>query len=170
MPIFENMCYNCRKVEEVFTKWDTPTSDCPMCGSERKRLVSAPAKTSMRWGDNGMGASSNINGVYDRGLGATYYTSMERDAICRAKGLVPLSEAGGDAFVEKRISTEIEVKAQQDKVMQTFLDKKAEYGGSKQAEVRAQLETFPANDCLGNEGNVGILNKNVHTGIIEESI
>ena len=169
MPIYENMCYTCRKVEEVVTKWDTPASECPMCGSERKRLVSAPAKTAMRWGDNGI-SGQGVNGTYDRGLGATYYTSMERDAICKAKGLVPLSEVGGDSFVEKRMSTEIEVKAQQDKVMQTYLDKKAEYGGSKAAAARAVLETFPANDCLGNEGNVGILNKNVNTGIIEESI
>lgn len=168
MPLKDLMCWKCRKVEEVLVKMDSEPKDCEMCGSPRKFLPSAPAKTAMKWGE--CWGAQGVNGTYDRGLGATYYTSMERDAICRAKGLVPLSEAGGEAFIEKRISTEIEVKAQQDKVMQTFLDKKAEYGGSKQAEVRAQLETFPANDCLGNEGNVGILNKNVHTGIIEESI
>lgn len=168
MPIYEVMCWTCRKVEEVISRFEDPTSECPMCGRERKRLVSAPAKTAMKWGE--CWGAQGVNGTYDRGLGATYYTSMERDAICRAKGLVPLSEAGGDAFIEKRISTEIEVKAQQDKVMQTYLDKLDTYGGSKQAEVRAMEETFPANDCLGNDGNVGILNKNVHTGIKEESL
>lgn len=170
MPLKDLMCWKCRKVEEVLVKMDSEPKDCEMCGTPRKFLPSAPAKTSMKWGDNGMGASSNINGIYDRGLGATYYNSMERDALCKAKGLVPLSEVGGDSFVEKRLSTEIEVKAQQDKVMQTYLDKKAEYGGSKAGAARAVLETFPANDCLGNEGNVGTLNKNVNTGIIEESI
>lgn len=161
------MCWKCRKVEEVISRYDDPTSECPMCGNERKRLVSAPAKTVMKWGD--CWGSQGVNGVYDRGLGATYHTSMERDAICKANGLVPLSEVGGDDFVQKRMNTEIEIKAQQDKVLQTYLDKVDTYGGSQQAKVRAVEETFSAKDCLGNEGNVGILSKNVHTGLKEDS-
>lgn len=167
--MYDVMCWKCRKIEEIISRYDDPTSECPMCGTERKRLPSAPAKTAMRWGDNGTRASSNVNGTYDRGLGATYHTSMEREAICKAKGLVPLSEVGGDDFVQKRMNTEIEIKAQQDKVLQTYLDKVDTYGGSQQAKVRAVEETFSAKDCLGNEGAVGILSKNVHTGLKEDS-
>jgi len=162
MPIFENMCYTCRKVEEVVTKWDTPVSECPMCGSERKRLVSAPAKTAMKWGE--CWGTQGVNGVYDRGLGATYHTSMEREAICKAKGLVPLSEVGGDDFVTNRLAAEKDIKAQQDKILQTYLDKVEHYGGDVKAKVRAIEETLPANDCLGNEGNVAVLNANTFTG------
>jgi len=89
---------------------------------------------------------------------------MEREAICKAKGLVPLSEVGGDDFVTNRLAAEKDIKAQQDKILQTYLDKVETYGGDVKAKVRAIEETLPANDCLGNEGNVAVLNANTFTG------
>jgi hypothetical protein len=134
------------------------------CGERKIFAVSMPAKTSMRWGDSGCGASSNINGVFDRGLGTTYKNSMERDAICKAKGLIPLSDVGGDHFVADRLSAEKDIKAKQDAILASYHNKVAEYGGDKQAQVKAIQEILPASDCLGNEGNVDILSANSFTG------
>ena len=159
----DEACLTCNTITEVLCKWDAEVATC-LCGTKKIVLVSMPAKTAMRWGDSGCGASSNVNGVFDRGLGTTYKNSMERDAICKAKGLVPLSEVGGDHFVNDRLSAEKDMKAKQDAVLASYHNKVAEYGGDKQAQVKAIQEILPAKDCLGNEGNVDILSSNSFTG------
>lgn len=159
----DEACLSCNTIEEVLCKWDAEPATCS-CGTKKIVLVSMPAKTAMRWGDCGMGASSNINGVFDRGLGTTYKNSMEREAICKAKGFIPLSEVGGDHFIADRLSAEKDIKAKQDAVLASYHNKVAEYGGDKAAQVKAIQEILPANDCLGNEGNVDILSSNSFTG------
>ena len=162
MPIYDYACYTCKKVEEKFVKFsDKDTQSCT-CGKGMVRLVSAPAKTVGRWGDQT--GKWGVNGYFDRGLGATYYSSAEREKIAKAKGLIPLEDVGGDSFIENRMAAELNIKAEQDKILQSYKDKVAEYGGSKQAQVRAIEEILPAKDCLGNEGNVAILGANTFTG------
>jgi hypothetical protein len=118
----------------------------------------------MKWGVSGMKAPSNVNGFFDRGLGATYYNSMEREKIAKSKGLVPLEDVGGDSFIDNRMAAELNIKAQQDKILNDYLGKVEEYGGSIQAKVRAIEEILPAKDCLGNTGNVDLLSRNTFTG------
>jgi hypothetical protein len=163
MPIHDYACLDCNKIEEKFIKMSqvNDTFDCS-CGKPMKRLMSAPAKTAGKWGDQT--GKWGVNGCFDRGLGATYYTSAEREKIARSKGLVPLEDVGGDSFVENRMSAELNIKAEQDKILQSYKDKVAEYGGSVQAKVRAIEEVLPAKDCLGETGAVKTLSANINTG------
>lgn len=163
MPIYDYACYTCKEIKERFVKHSDKDTQACTCGKGMVRLVSAPAKTAARWGDCSY-KDSGINGRFDRGLGAYYKNTMERDAICKAKGLIPLEDVGGDSFIENRMAAELNIKAEQDKILQSYKDKVAEYGGSKAAQVRAIEEILPAKDCLGNEGNVAILGANTFTG------
>lgn len=164
MPIHDYICLECEKVEEKFVKMSQVGDDmpCSTCSKIMKKMISAPAKTSGRWGDQT--GKWGVNGFYDRGLGATYYTSAERDKIARSKGLVPLEDVGGDSFIENRMAAELSIKSQQDKILQDYKDKVAQYGGTKQAQVRAIEEILPAKDCLGGTGNVDLLSRNLNTG------
>lgn len=149
------------KIEEVLVKMDAEPPVCKECGSERKFLISMPAKTSGRWGDNT--GKYGVNGCFDRGLGATYYNSMEREAICKAKGLIPLSDVGGDNFVEKRLTEEAQIKRDQDRILQSYHDKIAYYGGGDEAKIKAIEEILPAKDCLSGGGAVETLSKTIDT-------
>lgn len=163
MPLFDYICYTCKKQTDRLCKYENKDAQtCKDCDSPLHSLVSAPAKTAGKWGDQT--GKWGVNGCFDRGLGATYYTSMERERIAKSKGLVPLEDVGGDSFVEKRMSAELNIKAEQDKVLQSYKDKVAEYGGSIQAKVRAIEEVLPAKDCLGETGNVKTLSANINTG------
>jgi putative FmdB family regulatory protein len=164
MPIHDYACFECEKIEEKFIKMSqvNDVMSCSTCGKEMKRMMSLPAKTSGKWGDQT--GKWGVNGFYDRGLGATYYTSAEREKIARSKGLVPLEDVGGDSFIENRFSAERNIREQQDKILQDYKDKVKEYGGSIQAKVRAIEEVLPAKDCIGETGNVKTLAANSFTG------
>jgi hypothetical protein len=163
MPIYDFICYTCKKQTDRLCKFENKDAQtCKDCDSPLHSLVSAPAKTAGKWGDQT--GKWGVNGCFDRGLGATYYTSMERERIAKSKGLVPLEDVGGDSFVEKRMSAELNIKAEQDKILQSYKDKVEEYGGSIQAKVRAIEEVLPAKDCLGETGNVKTLSANTFTG------
>lgn len=157
MPLKDAACKHCMKIEEVLLKMDELCPPCKVCGGERKFLISMPAKTSGRWGDNT--GKYGVNGCFDRGLGATYYNSMEREAICKAKGLIPLSDVGGDKFVEKRLSEQAQLKNDQDRILQAYNDKTSYYGGGVQGKIRAIEEVFPASDCLHETGAVNTISK-----------
>ena len=44
MPLYEYKCRKCRHVFEKILKFsDNPEADCPKCGSEAERQLSAPA-------------------------------------------------------------------------------------------------------------------------------
>lgn len=165
MPIKEAACYECKTVEDLLVRMSdvlNPPTACPVCNSERRYLVSAPQKTAGKWGDQT--GKFGVNGFYDRGLGATYYNNDQRDRIAKSKGLIPLDAVGGDSFVEKRMQAEVNIKAEQDKILQTYKDKVEQYGGTQQAKVRAIEEVLPAKDCLGETGAVKTLAANTFTG------
>lgn len=166
MPIYDFICYTCKKQTDRLVKFENKdTQTCKDCDSILHPLVTAPAKTAMKWGVSGMRAASNVNGIYDRGLGATYYNSMDRERIAKSKGLIPLEAVGGDSFIENRMSAEISIKGQQDKILQEYKDKVEQYGGTTQAKVRAIEEVLPATDCLGETGAVKTLAANTFTGV-----
>lgn len=163
MPMYDFICYTCKKQTDRLCKFENKESQtCKDCDSPLHSLVSAPAKTAGKWGDQT--GKWGVNGCYDRGLGATYYNSMDRERIAKSKGLIPLEDVGGDSFVEKRMSAELNIKAEQDKILQSYKDKVSEYGGSIQAKVRAIEEVLPAKDCLGETGNVDLLSRSTFTG------
>jgi len=161
--MYDFICYTCKKQTDRLCKFENKDEQtCRDCDSPLRSLVSAPAKTAGKWGDQT--GKWGVNGCFDRGLGATYYTSAERERIAKSKGLVPLEDVGGDSFIEKRMSAELNIKAEQDKILQSYKDKVAEYGGSIQAKVRAIEEVLPAKDCLGETGAVKTLSANTNTG------
>lgn len=163
MPMYDFICYTCKKQTDRLCKFENKDAQtCKDCDSPLHSLVSAPAKTAGKWGDQT--GKWGVNGCFDRGLGATYYNSMDRERIAKSKGLIPLEDVGGDSFVEKRMSAELNIKAEQDKILQSYKDKVSEYGGSIQAKVRAIEEVLPANDCLGETGAVKTLSANTFTG------
>jgi len=85
-----------------------------------------------------------VNGYYDKALGATYHNSSERDAICKAKGLVPLSEIG-EAYCEKAVAkTRREIaRAEADTIaLETAIVRN---NGNLE---KAVVEAFPAKQCL----------------------
>lgn len=44
MPIYEYQCLRCSERLETMQRWsDPPPAECPKCGGELKKLVSAPA-------------------------------------------------------------------------------------------------------------------------------
>ena len=99
MPIFEHRCTVCQRVTEDLYRGSCPETITCKCGGLAKKKLSLSAKTPGRWGDAGLGGSS-VTGVYDRGLGATYHNSMERDRLIEQRGVVPLSDVGGDYAME----------------------------------------------------------------------
>ena len=90
MPMFDYFCGE-HVYEALFLpKEDVPAQiKCPECGKLALKQMSMPANTPGRWGDQT--GKYGVDGFFDRGLGARYHTSMERDAIMDAKGLAPLS-------------------------------------------------------------------------------
>ena len=159
MPNYSYICYTCKVQSDRLYKWDNKHEQiCEMCDSTLVALVTAPAKTSGRWGDNT--GKHGVNGKYDRGLGATYYNSMDREALCKSKGLIPLEDVGSSHWVEDRMASDRSILDQQDKVLQTYNNKVAEYGGDERGKIKAIEEVFPAKDCLGESGNVGTMDLN----------
>lgn len=102
MPIYSYRCSNEHIHERIrpMSACDEP-SICPACNENARPIPSLIAQTSLRWGDNT--GRFGVNGFYDRGLGATYHNTVERDQIMKQKGLVPLDEIGGDAELDRRI-------------------------------------------------------------------
>jgi putative FmdB family regulatory protein len=163
MPIYDFICYACKKQSDRLCKFENKDSQiCKDCDGPLRSLVSAPAKTSGKWGDQT--GKWGVNGCFDKGLGATYYNNDQREKIAKSKGLIPLDAVGGDSFVEKRMSAEISIKGQQDKILQEYKDKVEQYGGTTQAKVRAIEEVLPAKDCIGETGAVKTLSANTFTG------
>lgn len=148
MPLREYRCVDCEYTSTELIKGDYPKEiECPECKAEghiaiAKYVISLPAKTSLSWGDNT--GRFGVNGYYDRALGATYHNSAERDAICKAKGMVPLEEIG-EAYCEKIVNkTRKEVaRAEADTIaLEAAIVK---HNGNME---KAVVEAFPAKQCL----------------------
>lgn len=88
MPLFDYECGDRHRFEEFFKAGsEIPlTLPCTVCKQPAIKQLSSPAFTPGRWGDQT--GKYGVNGCYDKGLGATYHTSMERERIMDARGLV----------------------------------------------------------------------------------
>lgn len=108
MPLYE---YNCRRSGrrvEVLRSYEERKL-CP-CGCEAPRLISAPAKTALKWGDTAW------EGRYDRGLGTTYRSRDHRNQLMAERGLREC-EPGEVEAEQRRVSRE---HAEHEKNIQTY--------------------------------------------------
>jgi hypothetical protein len=118
-------------------KEEVPDSiDCPQCGELALKQLSMPASTPGRWGDQT--GKYGVDGFYDRGLGARYQTSMEREAIMEKKGLVSTGDFDKH-FVEDTLQRQTAHQKQQDANIARYKANMKKFEGDK---TRAVAETF----------------------------
>jgi len=138
MPIFDYECGDRHRIESFFKAGEEIplTMICPFCQQPAIKQLSAPAHTPGRWGDQT--GKYGVNGFYDRGLGATYHNSMEREALMDKKGLVDAGSFGKHALddgVEKHIEDDKRHTRDIERYKQNLRDAKGEKG-------QALAETF----------------------------
>lgn len=128
--------------EELFLpKEEAPNSiACPECGELALKQMSMPAFTPGRWGDQT--GKYGVNGFFDRGLGARYHTSMERESIMDAKGLASVSDLDKH-HVEDAMEKTIAADKQQDANIARYKANIKKFNGDKS---RAVGETFSVSE------------------------
>jgi hypothetical protein len=109
---------------------------CPQCGQLALKQLSMPASTPGRWGDQT--GKYGVDGFYDRGLGARYQTSMQREAIMEKKGLVSTGDFDKH-FVEDTLQRQTAYQKQQDANIARYKANMKKFDGDKS---RAVAETF----------------------------
>lgn len=147
MPMMLYTCSGCdRSFEELVPHPAPDAIDCIMCGVEAPRLhVYRIAKTPGRWGDQT--GKYGVNGYYDKGLGATYHSSMEREKIMKAKGLVSLEDYDPHMWEDETEKRVAKAQAQQD--LSDRLDTARAKHGDDHGKVYE--EAMPAEKCLAGD-------------------
>jgi len=147
MPMMLYTCAGCdRSFEELVPHPAPDAIDCIMCGVEAPRLhVYRIAKTPGRWGDQT--GKYGVNGYYDKGLGATYHSSMEREKIMKAKGLVSLEDYDQHMWEDETEKRVAKAQAQQD--LSDRLDTARAKHGDDHGKVYE--EAMPAEKCLAGD-------------------
>jgi len=131
MPIYEYQCFRTTRRLEVIRRYED-RKECP-CGCGAPRIMSAPAKTAMRWGD------TPWDGRYDRGLGTTLRDQNHRNAIMQSRGLRQLEEGEVEQY-----SREVQAEsAEHEANVAAFQKHKAETGDVGLALAR----TFPCQEA-----------------------
>lgn len=149
MPMFKFKCTCGAGGEELYGLSDeVPTAlDCPLCDKPDglKQCLPLLQRTPGMWGDQ-MG-KHGVNGVYDRGLGAVYYSNKERERIAKSKGLVAVNDISENYLedVEDRHRAE---KLKDEARISRYLSNVRKFGGDT---IRAMTETFPAKQCLAGD-------------------
>ena len=124
-----------------FPKEEVPHSiKCPQCGELALKQMSMPANTPGRWGDQT--GKYGVNGFFDRGLGATYHTSMERESIMDAKGLTSVSDFDKH-HIEDAMEKTIAANNQQDANIARYKANIKKFNGDKSMAVG---ETFSVSE------------------------
>jgi hypothetical protein len=137
MPLFDYFCGEHVYEELLLPSEEVPDSiECPTCGKTATKQVSIPAHTPGRWGDQT--GKYGVNGFYDRGLGARYQTSMQREAIMDKKGLAPESSFGKH-YAEDTLQRQAAHQEQQDVNLVRYKANVKKFEGDK---GRAIAETF----------------------------
>lgn len=138
MPLFDFICEDGHVRERLFRHRENVPFDgpCRTCGGASVRMVSKPAMTPGKWGDQT--GKHGINGHYDKGLGARYYTSAQRDALMEEKGLLHASDVGGH-FIEDKMSSEADDFQAHRKVVDAYKGHLKASGGDK---GKAVAKTF----------------------------
>jgi putative FmdB family regulatory protein len=144
MPLYEYACACGAQAEDLFSMDEAPGSiPCPRCdGGELRKQMSLPSKTPGRWGDQT--GKWGVNGFHDRGLGARYHNSMERDRIVRSRGLIPLEDMPKDWW-ETNTAKQLEEKERDEKLAHRLKTTAAQFGGDM---ARAVSEVMPAREIL----------------------
>lgn len=127
MPMILYRCQPCSRTFEELVKHPVPEHEpCVQCAKPAEQFVAGIriAKTPGRWGDQT--GKYGVNGHYDAGLGATYYSSMERDRIMKAKGLENLSDLGTH-YWEDETDRRTQKAAKEAKVAEAYLEATAKY-------------------------------------------
>ena len=142
MPLYDAVCPQHGKFETI-ARWDA-TIVCKQCGTESKRLISAPAKTATLW-NSGWNSGLSNNGFYSYSAGQQVSNKREEENIMRSRGYINEKDLGGDSFYEGYMN-----KAQTER---DHLDAEAaRYRGNLQKfdgdKVRAVTETWNAKDML----------------------
>jgi putative FmdB family regulatory protein len=149
MPMYEFMCYTCKKQMDRLCKYENKEAQtCPDCDSKLKPLLTAPQRTPGRWGDSG--------GGYDRSLGRHFNNSMEKEKYIRANGLIAASDFGGVSFVDGIVEREEAKHVQHEKDMEVFKDVVSKGGDLS----RAYAETFSVDNMKAR----GLLDSDVNSG------
>lgn len=138
MPIFDYECSAPHRVEHFFKAGSEipSTMECPFCGQQALKQLSMPSHTPGRWGDQT--GKYGVNGFHDRGLGATYHNSMERERLMDQKGLVDAGSFGKHALddgVERHIQADKQHTKDIERYKQNLRNAKGEKG-------QALAETF----------------------------
>jgi len=150
MPVYDYICYTCKKKEDVLVKWDKKDEVvCATCSNLMARQLSAPLRTPGRWGDTG--------GGYDRALGRHFNNSMEKEKYLRANGLVAASDVGGKSFVDDVVAKEEAKHYQHEKDISTFKDILSTTGDAS----RAYADTFSVDALKGK----GLLDSDIASGV-----
>jgi len=150
MPIYDYMCYTCKKQSERLCKYENKDIQyCSACDDRLKPLVTAPARTAGRWGDTG--------GGFDRSLGRHFNNSMEKEKYIRANGLVAASDLGGVSYLDNIVEKECAVHVQHEKDMEVFKDVVSKGGDLSKAYTEAySVDALKSRGLLDGEVNSGI--------------
>tara|TARA_R100000664_G_scaffold3143_6_gene7306 strand:+ start:2062 stop:2532 length:471 start_codon:yes stop_codon:yes gene_type:complete len=137
MPLFDYFCGEHVHEALFLPKEEVPDSiECPQCGRTAIKQLSIPASTPGRWGDQT--GKYGVDGFYDRGLGARYQTSMQREAIMEKKGLVSTGDFDKH-LVEDTLQRQSAHQKQQDANIARYKANMKKFEGDK---GRAIAETF----------------------------
>tara|TARA_Y100001963_G_C6738920_1_gene427878 strand:- start:540 stop:1010 length:471 start_codon:yes stop_codon:yes gene_type:complete len=137
MPLFDYFCGEHVHEALFLPKEEVPDSiECPQCGQLAIKQLSIPANTPGRWGDQT--GKYGVDGFYDRGLGARYQTSMQREAIMEKKGLVSTGDFDKH-YVEDTLQRQSAHQKQQDANISRYKSNMKKFEGDK---GRALTETF----------------------------
>ena len=134
MPLFEYECPDQHVTEVLLRVREIPPSMVCSCGQLARKIISAPAFTPGRWGDQT--GTYGVNGYYDKSLGATYSNSMQRDRIMKRKGLVRQEDLPNH-FIEDTMEKEAKESQQHEANVKTFKSNL-----TKHEPGRAIAETF----------------------------
>lgn len=149
MPVYEYMCYTCKKQSDRLCKYENKDNQfCRDCDGKLKALLTAPQRTPGRWGDSG--------GGYDRSLGRHFNNSMEKEKYIRANGLVAASDFGGVSFVDGIVEKEEAKHVQHERDMEVFKDVVSKGGDLS----KAYAETYSVDSLKAR----GLLDADVKSG------
>jgi len=141
MPMFDYCCGRHTTEELFFPKEEIPEEIlCSECGDRAIKMLPLVAKTAGRWGDQT--GKYGVDGFFDRGLGARYHTSMEREAIMESKGLVDAGCVEDSHFHEDTMEKEAASNARHDANIKRYKASLSKHNDKG----RAMAETFSVSE------------------------
>lgn len=148
MPLKVHRCASCEvDIELLLPKEEGALH---VCGEPLVALgpgANLIAHTPNRWGD----PLGGVNGHYDRGLGARYSNTMERERIMRQRGVVHESEVSNKHFLEDNYERKVAEKAKHDAFAAKMEASSKKFEGDRFQAERALEDAMPAEAILRGE-------------------